>query len=161
MTTINAGFIVVGTDTAIPLASQVVFNGGGLAFWNAVPAQPAYRYVVPSAAPVPAMTTSRDYLFNGNGTFDIGAGLTFTQAATSIFSGQGISQKSGMGTMVLNGLKPGCGHHGPWWGAECQRRRPAGGYCGQRGDHVEQFERIRARGIAGHEFLRHSAGSYP
>jgi autotransporter-associated beta strand protein len=106
LTQIAAGAIVVNSDTAIPAASQIVFTGGNLGFWNAVPVQPVYRYIVPGTAPVPTLTTSRNYIFNGNGTFDIGAGLALTQAASSVFSGQGILQKSGMGTMILNGLNP-------------------------------------------------------
>jgi hypothetical protein len=105
-TQINAGLILVNNDTSIPLSSQIVLNGGGLGFSNAVPLQPVYSYNVPGTVPVPFFTTARNYLLNGTGIFDIGAGLTLTQAASSVMSGAGTLTKNGMGTLVLNGINP-------------------------------------------------------
>lgn len=90
-TNINAGTIVVESDSDISVNSQITFNGGALGVWNK------------------SMSTDRDYIFLGNGTFDVGDAKTLTQVGPngadpgSVISGPGMIIKSGYGTLILNG----------------------------------------------------------
>ena len=84
-TNINAGTIVVNSDTNISPNSIVTFNNGNLGVWNT------------------SLTTDRNYVLIGAGTFDVGAAKTLTQSINSNISGTTIN-KSGLGTMVLNGV---------------------------------------------------------
>lgn len=84
-TNLNQGVLVVPTDTTIPNASQINFNGGSLGIWDS------------------SFTTNRYYIFQGSGSFDVGPGQTLTQSALSQFSGPGTVIKTGQGTLVLNG----------------------------------------------------------
>ncbi len=91
-TNINGGEIVVTTDSNIPLSSAITMNGGALGVWS---------------VPGGTFTTNRNYTLLSTsttvGTFDIGAGVTFVQSATSNINGSGNLNKSGQGTMILNG----------------------------------------------------------
>ncbi len=84
-TNLTAGTLVVGSDTDIPLSSQIVMNGGALGVWNS------------------SFTTNRTYVATATSSiFDIGAGKTLTEGALANVSGNTTLVKSGFGTMVLN-----------------------------------------------------------
>jgi autotransporter-associated beta strand protein len=95
-TNLNQGTVVVSSDTSISPNSLITFNGGALGAWNT------------------SMTTSRDYVLLGSGIFDVGDAKTLTQQGPAVvggvlnpgsnISGAGLLQKSGYGTMILNGV---------------------------------------------------------
>ncbi len=85
-TNLNAGTVVVNSDSSISPNSQITFNGGSLGVWNS------------------SFTTNRNYIFVGSGVFDVGAAQTLTQGLGSNFNGGGLIQKSGFGTMILKGV---------------------------------------------------------
>lgn len=105
-TTIAQGFLAVNGDADLAASSQIFLSGGGLAVWEN------------------SFTTSRNMSIqttanNVLGWIDVGAGLTFTQAAGSTidgaingtvsgttltpFTNTGMLMKRGLGTAVLNG----------------------------------------------------------
>lgn len=85
-TNLNGGTVLVTSDTSISPNSQITFNGGALGVWDK------------------SFTTNRDYVFAGGGIFDVGAAKTLTQSLNSNFSGNQTIQKSGLGTLILNGI---------------------------------------------------------
>ncbi|TCO92740.1 autotransporter-associated beta strand protein [Chthoniobacter flavus] len=96
-TNVNGGTIVVESDSDISVNSQITFNGGALGVWNQ------------------SMSTDRDYILVGNGTFDVGDARTLTQVGPngsdlgSIISGPGMFIKNGFGTLILNGTNANSG----------------------------------------------------
>ncbi|MDB6120927.1 MAG: uncharacterized protein JWO08_4708, partial [Verrucomicrobiaceae bacterium] len=85
-TNLNGGTVVVTAENSISPNSQITFNGGALGIWSN------------------SFATNRDYVFAGGGIFDVGAGQIFTQNLSSNFSGGGMIQKSGLGTLILKGI---------------------------------------------------------
>ncbi|MDB6076076.1 MAG: uncharacterized protein JWO89_3716, partial [Verrucomicrobiaceae bacterium] len=85
-TNLNGGTVVVTSENSISPNSQITFNGGALGIWSN------------------SFATNRDYVFAGGGIFDVGAGQIFTQNLSSNFSGGGMIQKSGLGTLILKGI---------------------------------------------------------
>jgi autotransporter-associated beta strand protein len=86
-TNLNAGTIVVASDTDISPNSQIILGGGALGVWNS------------------SFTTDRNYIITATSNFDVGAAKTLTQSINSNLSGTGsFPQKVGLGTLVLNGI---------------------------------------------------------
>ena len=86
-TTISQGLIGVNGDADWGNSTGAInIPGGGIAVWEN------------------SFTTSRNYsMHGGNAFFDIGPGLSLTQASTSTMDGTSFLIKRGIGTMVLNG----------------------------------------------------------
>ena len=92
LTNINQGTLVVTSDANLGASTRAVTLGGGsLGAWTT------------------SYTTSRDYILTAASTFDVGPGVTLTQAAinatvaTGNISGAFALTKAGLGTLVLNG----------------------------------------------------------
>lgn len=84
--TVVGGLLGVNSDADFGNASQILLPGGGLGVFEN------------------SFTSSRNISFHGgNGWFDVNAGLTFTQAASSTYDGTSFIMKRGLGTVVLNG----------------------------------------------------------
>jgi autotransporter-associated beta strand protein len=102
MLRLDAGAAVINGDANFPVDGAIVFNAGTVAVPNAVSAQPLYRHSLAGITVAPVVTTNRDYLFQGAGTFDVGAGIALVQG-TGVMNGSGILNKNGAGVLVLNG----------------------------------------------------------